>query len=117
MSSPEREASLREDGVRGRSISFSALPYSPFGSLPPSLAASPSVLSEASPESSRQAQMSRLMEQGEQRQKALLEEQVRVLRDKVEAKEGELQDARDLLARAQEDRSRSKPYTSSKQKP
>jgi hypothetical protein len=35
----------------------------------------------------------------------------------VEAKEGELQDARDLLARAQEDRSRSKPYTSSKQKP
>jgi predicted phage gp36 major capsid-like protein len=97
--------------LRGRSIAFSSLSYSPFGSLPPSSSASPSVISEASPDSSRQAQLSRLMELGEQRQKALLEEQVRVLRDKVEAKDGELQDARDLLARAQEDRSRTKLCT------
>jgi hypothetical protein len=110
MSSPTRTEGA-EDGLRGRSIAFSSLSYSPFGSLPPSSSASPSVISEASPDSSRQAQLSRLMELGEQRQKALLEEQVRVLRDKVEAKDGELQDARDLLARAQEDRSRTKLCT------
>ena len=108
MSSPRTEGA--EDGLRGRSIAFSSMPYSPFGSLPPSSSASPSVLSQASPDI-HHLQLSRLMELGEQRQKALLEEQVRVLRDKVEAKEAELQDARDLLVRAQEDRSGAKPYT------